>query len=242
MSFGQPITVERRVPIEGQPNIIRLAPIDFMQVDALFPVAPDEPGLPLLPPKLREERTHPSFEVPVARYMGAETLSWGMYRTGQLIGAAALTAELGNPVTMDMHISQAYRTLGVDEMALAGIVRATFTPDFIAQSIQIGHGNPPWRLNVDAHKKDVRLKELLLNFGFSYTRSHAPEPGFRVNSYGLIGGFFDGPADPKHFKNTLKAIDKLRQFRVTAQGAVPIADEPKEMLRRLEHRPNDPLA
>jgi|GEM_PF-5404692 len=234
MSLGHPITVERQNPAPNLVNQVELAPFDPTQMGALFPVAPDDPQLRFMPPSVRAERTNPDVRVPLAHYESPGQLSWGMYANEQLVGAAALNKTYLGRLTVDMYLLQAWRGTGCGNLAYAGIIRAAFTPGYVAaHDPSLAADMQPWVLRAYIHTGDKTTKRLAAGFGFVFTSASSLEPGYRASAYELIGGVFRGEGNAKSREGTVLAYNRLKDYKVTSHGAVRIAPDPQELLREL---------
>lgn len=236
MSFGPPIAVERHVPLPNQTNEVRLAPFGMHQAEAIFPIPADDPMLPLLPPSVRADRTAPynpyTHNLPYGRYAAPDKLSWGVYANEQLIGAAAIQRGTGC-LSLDIHIARAHRDMGVDELVLAALTRATFTKDYVhSTNPAITNYRRPIAARIWAHREDKALKNLAGRFGFTFASSQQVEPGCRMTGYELMGGLVQGGKVDKQTKGTMKAAKKLAEFRVQSQGRIKIPEQPIEMFER----------
>lgn len=240
MSFGQPISVERRVPVQGYANGVLLAPFDVDAAAKLFPVPANDPALQFMPQSVRDERTaphEPGDNLAFSGYNIHDKLAWGVYADEQLIGAAALSSTSGRNLDLDIHLGSERRLQGVDELVLAGLTRAAFTRGYVSgQNPELIENPRPWLLNAWAHRDNRGLKELLKTFGFTYASYRRLEPGFVLSRFELVGGVCHGVQQASaQTAATLKAARKLSEFQVRAEGRVQIPDKPNELFDRLTY-------
>jgi GNAT superfamily N-acetyltransferase len=237
MSFAEAISVERLEPLPGVPNAARLAPFTVEQAATLVPVSPDDPALDMLSSveQRRYSGHHLPFFVGYADGFGAAT--WGVHIDEQLVGVTTIRNALQPRV--ELFLAQEARNQHIGELALAGVIRATFAPGYLQSQSRAVWPRTPWHMRAEIPRGNEAAKRLFTRFGFVYAaHAHAEgEPGFRVNLYDAYCGVVPQAANSSVNRGVRQAHYRLSGFAVAAEGRARIPKYPDHMLAPVVRTP-----
>lgn len=243
MAFGEPITVERLRSVPGQADIVVLRSFTVADVASCLPLETDDPAFDYLHPMAHKWFTGPGvYSLPRSYASWNELLGWGVFAQNggggqeEMRGIAALTSGEGRVgANYEILLAAGARGQGYGKLALAGLIRAFFTPGLLhAQNAHFPAGSArPVYLKAEIHPSNEPSKQLAHRMGFNFARATInPEDDFRQDEYLLYGSLFTDPeAGAVWGEGTARAHEELSNYRVQSAGSVPIPHAPDDMLR-----------